>query len=141
MDDDVVAPRSRRARNIHKSLKSKDSLVLSYHLRVMVWLRVKLRLRDQKKTSLAGNILRPPPAIWIVMETCRRKNYWKTMFASQGTVLWKAFSRAIKSKLLYGNPKRQFIRECLLLLLSCHNKSGLTWPIFMCFSLALRSIM
>ena len=72
MDDDVVAPRSRRARNIHKSLKSKDSLVLSY-LRVMVWLRVKLRLREQVKTSLAGNILRHPPAIWIVMETCRRK--------------------------------------------------------------------
>lgn len=73
MDDDVVAPRSRRARNINKSLKSKDSLVLSYHLRAMVWLRVKLRLRDQVKTSLAGNILRHPPAIWIVMETCRRK--------------------------------------------------------------------
>lgn len=36
MDDDVVAPRPRRARNIHKSLKTKDNLVLNYHLRVKV---------------------------------------------------------------------------------------------------------
>ena len=47
MDDDVVAPRSRRARNIHKSLKSKDSFILRVRFfnKIQDWILKSERIR------------------------------------------------------------------------------------------------